>query len=545
MGIAYRFFRQIDWWPTFYALGDSKVVFSHRAELAKVVEDPRVTTERFFLSLPVSPHPRCELIDHSSTGDFCFKRSIELGYEEIYLIGIEGAYVEEVDGSRPLSEDEFLRLGFDQLNLNDTLKKTLRIMAETPEDNPNYFFSGYQQAGDVYSLPQSDRHRERWTDVARLATTSGVEVVNLSEDSQIVDFPKSTLSTVLQDTPAGRSHSATGSFWYGPFDRQLNKRIEEAGIVLELFESAAVKRAEKLPIMVDVGACKGGAFRGFAKQHWTIHAFEPNPPLYADLLQNFDLPNVIISDAAVSDVAGEGVPFYTSHESIGIGSLRPFQPTHELTAVVDTITLDDYLGENGLDRIDFLKIDTEGFDLMVLKGVDLSQHPAEVILCEFEDRKTEPLGYSVHDMAKHLESSGYTVYVSEWHPILQYGGPHQWRMLKRYPCDLEDPNAWGNLLAFKSDPGIWALTTAFTTSMQRFEDKQAKKAQAKGGRRYEGLKTEPTPTALDAELQDARARIKALENELSKVYASNSWKITAPIRAVADAIKRVVRRMRS
>jgi hypothetical protein len=82
---------------------------------------------------------------------------------------------------------------------------------------------------------------------------------------------------------------------------------------------------------------------------------------------------------------------------------------------------------------------------MVLKGLDLSQHDVGIILCEFEDRKTQPLGYSTHEMAQYLVDHGYSVYVSEWHPVVRYGGKHQWRMLKPYPCELEDPDAWGKL----------------------------------------------------------------------------------------------------
>src|SRR3546814_10967666 len=43
------------------------------------------------------------------------------------------------------------------------------------------------------------------------------------------------------------------------------------------------------------------------------------------------------------------------------------------------------------------------------------------------------------------------VYVSEWHPIVRYGIRHDWRRLVPYPCELSDPSAWGNLLAFR-DP---------------------------------------------------------------------------------------------
>lgn len=106
MGTQHRFYRKANWWPTYYALADAKVVFSQREELAEVIQDPGVTTERFFLSWPVTEHPRHKLINHASTGDFCLRKSVELGYREIYLIGVEGRYVEEIAESRSLPKEE-------------------------------------------------------------------------------------------------------------------------------------------------------------------------------------------------------------------------------------------------------------------------------------------------------------------------------------------------------------------------------------------------------------------------------------------------------
>jgi FkbM family methyltransferase len=365
--------------------------------------------------VPLTEHPRFELIPHSTTGDFCCRKAIELGYREIYLIGIEGQYVEEITGSRPMSNDEYDELGLEQLRLSKNHRRTLRIITDTPEDNPNYFFYGYQRAGDIYSLPQSGVHRRGWNETAEVVESAGVKVLNLSEVSSVDNFPRSTLSGFLGD-----DSDAQSSYWYGPFDRDIDKRIEEAGMVLDLVMRGSLAVGD-VPLMVDVGACKGTAFGEFAKQNWTVHAFEPNPPVFDNLVEKFNTPNVTINRLAVSDVASEDVPFYTSDESLGISSLKPFRPTHEETARVETVTLDDYLDEAGVARIDFLKIDTEGFDLMVLKGLDLTGHEVETILCEFEDRKTQPLGYAVPDMADYLESFGYTVYVSGWHPVVQYG----------------------------------------------------------------------------------------------------------------------------
>jgi FkbM family methyltransferase len=541
MGIAYRHFRQINWWPTLYACGDSKVVFSHREELAKVVEDPRVLTERFFFSWPIAEHARFDLINHSSTGDFCFRKSVELGYQEIYLIGIEGHYVEEILESRPLSKDEYKHLGFDQLGLSESLKKTLRIISRTPEDNPNYFFHGYQQEGDVYTLPQSNKHRDHWQEAAAFAETFDVKVANLSAASRIMDFPKSTLANVAKDLfddsvsgqPFLPPTAAKSAFWYGLFDREENMRVEESTIAFELFQSLDCHQVNKAPIMVDVGACKGGAFRQFAEKHWIIHAFEPNPPLFDALREKFNLPNVTLNNSAVSDVEGEEIPFYTSEESIGISSLKPFRETHELATHVKTVTLDNYLHTNGLNRIDFLKVDTEGFDLMVLKGLDLEQHAAEVVLCEFEDRKTTPLGYSMHDMAGHLESFGYTVYVSEWHPVVRYGIQHQWRALKLYPCELEDTNGWGNLLAFKEDPGIWAVTKALRKQHSGFSKIETE---------LQSLKEKTR--SLKEKTRSLKEKTRSLEQRLSDVSHSTSWKITAPLRMVSIASRAMLQRVR-
>jgi hypothetical protein len=130
---------------------------------------------------------------------------------------------------------------------------------------------------------------------------------------------------------------------------------------------------------------------------------------------------------------------------------------------------------------------------MVLKGIDLSRHSVDVVLCEFEDSKTIPLGYTTDDLAEHLESFGYTVYVSEWHPIISYGTRHDWRALKRYPCELEDSNAWGNLIAFKTDPGIFAVTKAINQRMKCHGTPKREKAVAKKVSRRFGRQRRNSP----------------------------------------------------
>ncbi len=97
----------------------------------------------------------------------------------------------------------------------------------------------------------------------------------------------------------------------------------------------------------------------------------------------------------------------------------------------------------------------------MLKGVPWDRIKPEVIECEFEDAKTLPLGHTYRDIADDLVARGYTVYLSEWHPIVRYGVRHDWRQLVRYPTPLSSSDAWGNILAFRNDPGPKAVSAAF------------------------------------------------------------------------------------
>ena len=207
-------------------------------------------------------------------------------------------------------------------------------------------------------------------------------------------------------------------------------------------------------IMIDVGAAHGESLRLFAKQGWKIFAFEPDPKNRAVLIEVMGhYPNIEVDPRAVSSEDKSNVEFYTSNISFGLGSLAPFHQTHTPSNLVDVVTLRSYIEVRKIEKVNFLKIDAEGFDYFVLKGFPWEKpqlHP-DVILCEFEDGKTQDLGYSWKDMAEFLQGQGYHVIISEWLPIDDYSERHKWRRLKLFPSELADPNAWGNILAAKSD----------------------------------------------------------------------------------------------
>lgn len=246
-----------------------------------------------------------------------------------------------------------------------------------------------------------------------------------------------------------------------PYPRAADARVDETQVISTLFPNGTDF------VMVDVGAHVGSSAKYFADKGWTIHCFEPDPVNRDALVSRLGTrSNVTIDPRAVGEAPASGRPFFKSDESTGISSLVPFRDTHKEAAHVDVTTVAELVRERDLKKIDFLKIDVEGWDFSVLKGVPWDTLRPAVIECEFEDAKTTKMGITYRDIADYLVARGYTVYVSEWHPIVRYGIAHQWYRLKRYPCGLARAKGWGNLLAFLEDPGADRLANAFEACLK-------------------------------------------------------------------------------
>jgi len=110
---------------------------------------------------------------------------------------------------------------------------------------------------------------------------------------------------------------------------------------------------------------------------------------------NFELnkknnPNAQIFDNAVYNKSGEILELlYTPTGNGGhtiVGSEFDREPGHfqHKNLFVKTITLDDIISQNFIDHIDFLKVDTEGSELMILEGLsDINLNKIKNIAIEY------------------------------------------------------------------------------------------------------------------------------------------------------------------
>ena len=133
-------------------------------------------------------------------------------------------------------------------------------------------------------------------------------------------------------------------------------------------------RVQTGAVVLDVGANLGfmtGLLSQMAGSSGHVHSFEPSPTTYKKLTALVDknnLANVTTYNLGCSD--GRTTLSLNLTESSGNSSMRVREEHHaKVKAVqqVEVVVLDEYLGDN-LQRLDLIKIDTEGFEDRVLGG---------------------------------------------------------------------------------------------------------------------------------------------------------------------------------
>lgn len=128
------------------------------------------------------------------------------------------------------------------------------------------------------------------------------------------------------------------------------------------------------PVLFDVGANVGQTITKFKKAYPEsfIHSFEPSKICFETLTKNnVNSKKLKLNNNAVG--AEKGSLEFNEYSWSGLNSLLKRSFTNATIIdnyFVDVITIDDYCKENSIPKINFLKTDTEGFELNVLKGAD-------------------------------------------------------------------------------------------------------------------------------------------------------------------------------
>jgi FkbM family methyltransferase len=169
-------------------------------------------------------------------------------------------------------------------------------------------------------------------------------------------------------------------------------------------------------VVLDVGTNFGWYTTLFAKIAGTggkVHSFEPSPTTYEKLQKNIELNDcqnkVITNRCAVSDREGTTQINVFTKRSHACASLSTLGETDYQSFDTPLTTLNRYISDRSIDRVDFLKIDVEGSELAVLKGgADLLSSPAAPpMMIEINDDTSGAFGYGAEQIWDQLSGYGY------------------------------------------------------------------------------------------------------------------------------------------
>ncbi len=171
--------------------------------------------------------------------------------------------------------------------------------------------------------------------------------------------------------------------------RSLGYEISKIGDV-DLLESLIYKNYHKDFFFIQIGANNGKRFDPIFEIVNTLKlkgiALEPIKEYYTELVKNYEGSNVIPVNKAIYSnnekitihrvVNDETLPEWTK----GIASINPehfkksgVDKSNMYGEVVDGITFDTLLKEYGITNFDLLQIDTEGYDIEIIKMLPFSK----------------------------------------------------------------------------------------------------------------------------------------------------------------------------
>lgn len=169
------------------------------------------------------------------------------------------------------------------------------------------------------------------------------------------------------------------NYWDSPFINQLT--------------------GEELQIIFEVGARTGEESIKLSKlfSNAQVYAFECNPLIVDEVRETFNgFENIHFFDCGLGD-KNETLPFYSFVAgNIGASSLYKridFDQTQKETGHVTITKLSDFTKTNGVEKIDLLCMDVQGYELNILKGAEHFIQNVKYIIMEEPKPNQENVKY--------------------------------------------------------------------------------------------------------------------------------------------------------
>lgn len=168
--------------------------------------------------------------------------------------------------------------------------------------------------------------------------------------------------------------------------------------------------------IIDAGANIGHLSLQLAKRcpNGMVYSFEPDPDNFNDLhrnVQHNSFQNIKLFRKALGAREGVATLYKIYRMNPGTNRILSQQPEGEFRSeTVDVTTLDELDKQGIFKRVDFIKIDVEGFEGFVLQGAaGVIQKWRPVLFIELVDVNLKQQHWSSLSLAEYVERLGYTV----------------------------------------------------------------------------------------------------------------------------------------
>lgn len=198
-------------------------------------------------------------------------------------------------------------------------------------------------------------------------------------------------------------------------DSHLSKWIEEQN-TLEVARGYCEFFKGYIPlngIVVDIGACLGDMTATFSRMTWQsgfVYAYEPNPIAFECLAYNMrTYANVVVNNLALGDKESTGHMIGAVGADKNLGASQLVEGGDIRVSTLDNES-------KFWKRLDFIKIDAEGWEPKILRGgLDTIKRFKPTMLIEVNKPVLEAQGSSAEEVYSILAALNYKVKPSEPH----------------------------------------------------------------------------------------------------------------------------------
>lgn len=171
--------------------------------------------------------------------------------------------------------------------------------------------------------------------------------------------------------------------------------------------------------VIDAGANVGAYSLPIAKSFngsVTVHAFEPIPNTFEKLVRNAresKISNGLILNKKALWNKNEILSFHLSKEhKNNIGSFTAGTVSQSLVEVkCETTTLDDYVEQNKIHKVDVIKMDIEGAEKFALEGAkETLKKFKPIVFLEVNEHACKKMGYLKTDLVRPFKELNYRIF---------------------------------------------------------------------------------------------------------------------------------------